>query len=92
MEFPLWGDKDFGAMEIGSPLRYELALSDKGFQLHGAGANNTDGGVNTELVWAAELPPSQRRTSSIEVPTPSDSQPVCIDFDSSWICASISKD
>lgn len=28
MEFPLWGDQDFGAMELGSPLRYVLSLSD----------------------------------------------------------------
>lgn len=28
MEFPLWGDDDFGAMELGSPLRSVLSLSD----------------------------------------------------------------
>ena len=28
MEFPLWGDEDFGAMEMGSPLRSVLSLSD----------------------------------------------------------------
>ena len=28
MEFPLWGDHDFGAMELGSPLRYVLSLSE----------------------------------------------------------------
>lgn len=28
MEFPLWGDLDFGAMELGNPLRYVLSLSD----------------------------------------------------------------
>ena len=28
MEFPLWGDEDFGAMELGSPLRYVMSLSD----------------------------------------------------------------
>ena len=28
MEFPLWGDNDFGAMELGSPLRYLLSLSE----------------------------------------------------------------
>jgi hypothetical protein len=28
MEFPLWGDDEFGAMELGSPLRYELSLCD----------------------------------------------------------------
>ena len=28
MEFPLWGDEDFGAMELGSPLRYLLSLND----------------------------------------------------------------
>jgi hypothetical protein len=27
MEFPLWGDDDFGAMELGSPLRNVLSLS-----------------------------------------------------------------
>ena len=27
MEFPLWGDDDFGAMELGSPLRSVLSLS-----------------------------------------------------------------
>lgn len=27
MEFPLWGDEDFGAMELGSPLRSVLSLS-----------------------------------------------------------------
>ena len=26
MEFPLWGDKELGAMELGSPLRYLLSL------------------------------------------------------------------
>lgn len=30
MEFPLWGDDEFGAMELGSPLRYELALAEVG--------------------------------------------------------------
>ena len=92
MEFPLWGDKDFGAMELGSPLRYQLALSDEDCQLHGAGANDTDGEVETELVRAAELPPSKKRTSRIDVRTPSESQPVCLDFESSRLCASISKD
>ena len=29
MEFPMWGDQDFGAMELGSPLRYLLSLSDE---------------------------------------------------------------
>ena len=28
MEFPLWGDEDFGAMELGSPIRSVLSLSD----------------------------------------------------------------
>lgn len=28
MEFPLWGDEDFGAMELGSPLRSVLSLAD----------------------------------------------------------------
>ncbi|KAG7352754.1 RAVE protein 1 domain containing protein [Nitzschia inconspicua] len=28
MEFPLWGDDDFGAMELGSPIRKVLALSE----------------------------------------------------------------
>mmetsp|Transcript_19821 Transcript_19821/g.30037 ORF Transcript_19821/g.30037 Transcript_19821/m.30037 type:complete len:1666 (+) Transcript_19821:116-5113(+) len=28
MEFPLWGDQGFGAMELGSPLRYLLSLSE----------------------------------------------------------------
>jgi hypothetical protein len=28
MEFPLWGDDDFGAMELGSPVRSVLSLSD----------------------------------------------------------------
>ena len=28
MEFPLWGDDDFGAMELGSPIRSVLALSE----------------------------------------------------------------
>jgi len=28
LEFPLWGDKDVGAMEFGSPLKYVLLLSD----------------------------------------------------------------
>jgi len=27
MEFPLWGDEEFGAMELGSPIRNVLALS-----------------------------------------------------------------
>lgn len=29
MEFPLWGDQDFGAMELGSPLRYLLSLTNE---------------------------------------------------------------
>lgn len=29
MEFPLWGDQDFGAMELGSPLRYLLSLNNE---------------------------------------------------------------
>lgn len=28
MDFPLWGDDDFGAMELGSPIRSVLALSE----------------------------------------------------------------
>eukprot|EP00980_Cylindrotheca_fusiformis_P027689 scaffold22210_cov122-Cylindrotheca_fusiformis.AAC.3 len=28
MEFPLWGDEEFGAMELGSPIRSVLSLSD----------------------------------------------------------------
>lgn len=28
MEFPLWGDDDFGAMELGSPIRKVLAMSE----------------------------------------------------------------
>ena len=28
MEFPLWGDEDFGAIELGSPLRYVLSVKD----------------------------------------------------------------
>ena len=71
MNFPLWSDKDFGAMEIGSPLHYQLALSGEDCQFHGSGANDTDGEVKTELVRADELPPSRRITSRIEVPTPS---------------------
>ena len=60
MEVPLWGDKEFGVMELGSPLCYQLALSDKDCQFHGACSNDTDGEVETELVRAAELPPSKR--------------------------------
>jgi len=29
MEFPLWGDADFGAMELGSPLRYLIDLKEE---------------------------------------------------------------
>ncbi len=29
LEFPLWGDTDFGAMELGSPLRYLLSLNEE---------------------------------------------------------------
>ena len=92
MEFPLWGDKYFGAMEIYSPLHYQLALSDKDCQLHVADAKYTEGEVKTELVQADEPPPINRRTSRIEMPTPSESHTVCIKFEYRRICASISKD
>jgi hypothetical protein len=39
MEFPLWGDSDFGAMELGSPLRYELCLEENMF--HDSYADHT---------------------------------------------------
>ena len=41
LEFPLWGDRDFGAMEFGAPLKYVLALSDLKVQNDFKNENNT---------------------------------------------------
>ena len=34
MEFPLWGDRDFGATEMGSLLKYLPSLSEGGHHRH----------------------------------------------------------
>lgn len=54
MEFPLWGDSDFGAMGLGSPLRHLLSLNED-VRPHdvrvGYGKNGVDLDTGLRTTW-----------------------------------------
>lgn len=80
MEFPLWGDRDLGAMELGSPLRYLLSLSDLGAVSFGKSLE-TEQPTRSD----ASTPPS---TTSKARPPPA----VSVEFESNRLCAQIEPD
>ena len=87
MEFPLWGDADFGAMQLGSPLRYLLNFKEcvpedvrvpKMIENYGVGS----GGSNKDHSPVAFAP----------LPVTVSTRCVCLDFESNSLCAAVTED
>jgi len=87
MEFPLWGDSDFGAMEFGSPLRYLLAMSDDDGLEDGTRVNISNEKKAPTVVAATSLEGSllSDKKPPLFVPPP----PVCMDYESHCLCAHV---
>jgi hypothetical protein len=81
MEFPLWGDRDLGAMELGSPLRYLLSLADVG-AIAAVGRNNPTAIRQETCSDESKSPSSNIRTPSV----------VSVEYESSRLCAQIEPD
>ena len=91
MDFPLWGDSEFGAMELGSPLRHVLSLKEEvpdDVIVH----YRQD---TTELPLTMETSTENlscvRLPSHAPLPVTISTRCACLDFESNNLCAVVSK-
>ena len=77
MEFPLWGDTDFGAMQLGSPLRYLMNLKEY---------------VPEDVKVSKMIEGSEGRNDFAPLPVTVSTRCACLDFESNSLCAAVTED
>jgi RAVE protein 1 C terminal./SH2 domain. len=77
IELPLWGDTDFGAIQLGSPLRYLLNLKD----------------IVPPNILCSKSNQEERDSQVLtSLPTATSKYCKCLEFESNILCASVSED
>jgi hypothetical protein len=79
MEFPLWGDTDFGAMQLGSPLRYLMNLKE---------CVPDDVRVSTSRMIEAG---NVQKKAFAPLPVTVSTRCACLDFESNSLCAVVTE-
>ncbi len=100
MEFPLWGDSDFGAMELGSPIRHVLSLNeevpDDVIIDYGQKKNDQKNlplqRLSTVVESIDENDVDLDSPSHAPLPVTVSTRCACLDFESNNLCAVVSKD